>query len=262
MNQVPDLLNPRLPVNHYAMYTETHRFYRYQHNAPKGWESFRVKYRETDLWIRARLNLEREAMQAVLSCRLQLEQYIASHGNFLRSLAPLPDDPLAPFLVNRMLKAAITAGVGPMASVAGAIAQAVGVSLEPFSDSVIVENGGDCYLQLQQETTVGIFAGPDSPFTGKIAVKLGPERFPVGICTSSGTVGHSLSFGKADAVTIVSRDAALADAAATRLGNMVKTTADIDAALALAPLIPSIEAVLILIKDKMGIWGNVEVVPL
>jgi len=262
VNQVPDLLNPRLPVNHYAMYTETHRFYRYQHNAPKGWESFRVKYRETDLWIRARLNLEREAMQAVLSCRLQLEQYIASHGNFLRSLAPLPDDPLAPFLVNRMLKAAITAGVGPMASVAGAIAQAVGVSLEPFSDSVIVENGGDCYLQLQQETTVGIFAGPDSPFTGKIAVKLGPERFPVGICTSSGTVGHSLSFGKADAVTIVSRDAALADAAATRLGNMVKTTADIDAALALAPLIPSIEAVLILIKDKMGIWGNVEVVPL
>ncbi|MGO9414293.1 MAG: UPF0280 family protein, partial [Syntrophobacteraceae bacterium] len=84
----------------------------------------------------------------------------------------------------------------------------------------------------------------------------------VGICTSSGTVGHSLSFGKADAVTIVSRDAALADAAATRLGNMVKTQADIDEALELAPRIPSIEAVLILIKDKMGIWGNVEVVPI
>jgi len=242
------------------MYTETHRFYRYQHKAPKGWESFPVKYRETDLWIRTRLNLEREAMHAVLSCRLQLEQYIASHGDFLRSLAPLPDDPLAPSLVRRMLKAAITAGVGPMASVAGAIAQAVGISLEPFSDSVIVENGGDCYLHLQQETTVGIFAGPDSPFTGKIAIRLGPDRFPVGICTSSGTVGHSLSFGKADAVTIISHDAALADAAATRLGNMVKTQADIDKALELAPRIPSIEAVLILIKDKMGIWGNVEIV--
>ena len=244
------------------MYTETHRFYRYQHKAAKGWKSFRVKYRETDLWIRARLNLEREAMQAVLSCRLQLEQYIASHGDFLRSLTPLPDDPLAPPLVNRMLKVAITAGVGPMASVAGAIAQAVGVSLEPFSDSVIVENGGDCYLQLQQETTVGIFAGPDSPFTCKIAIKLGPERFPIGICTSSGTVGHSLSFGKADAVTILSHDAALADATATRLGNMVKSPADIDKALELAHRIPSIQAVLILIKDKMGIWGNVEVVPI
>jgi ApbE superfamily uncharacterized protein (UPF0280 family) len=159
-----------------------------------------------------------------------------------------------------MLKAAITAGVGPMASVAGAIAEEVGVALEPFSDSVIVENGGDCYLRLQQETTVGIFAGPDSPFTGKIGVKLGPERFPIGICTSSGTVGHSLSFGKADAVTIISPDTALADAAATRLGNMVKTRTDIDKALELAPQIPSIEAVLILIKDKMGIWGNVEIV--
>jgi uncharacterized protein len=242
------------------MYIETHRFYRYQHKAPKGLESFQVKYRETDLWIRARVKLEREAMQAVLSCRLQLERYIASHGDFLRSLEPLPDDPLAPSLVRRMLKAAITAGVGPMASVAGAIAEEVGVALEPFSDSVIVENGGDCYLRLQQETTVGIFAGPDSPFTGKIGVKLGPERFPIGICTSSGTVGHSLSFGKADAVTIISPDTALADAAATRLGNMVKTRTDIDKALELAPQIPSIEAVLILIKDKMGIWGNVEIV--
>jgi hypothetical protein len=241
------------------MYTETHRFYRYQHKTPKGWESFQVKYRETDLWIRARRNLEREASKAALSCRLQLEQYITAHPDFLRSLVPLPDDPLAPPLVRKMLVAGLTAGVGPMASVAGAIAQAVADSLQPFSDSVIVENGGDCYLDLHEETTIGIFAGPDSPFTDKIAVKLGAERFPTGICTSSGTVGHSLSFGKTDAVTIISRDAALADATATRLGNMVKTQADINKALEFAPSIPSIEAVLILIKDKMGIWGNIEI---
>jgi ApbE superfamily uncharacterized protein (UPF0280 family) len=159
-----------------------------------------------------------------------------------------------------MLKAGITAGVGPMASVAGAIAQAVGEALKPFSDSSIVENGGDCYLDLNEETTVGIFAGPASPFTGKIAIKLGAGRFPIGICTSSGTIGHSLSFGKTDAVTVISADAALADAAATRLGNMVKTQADISKALELAPAIPSIEAVLILIKDKMGAWGDIEIV--
>ncbi len=250
----------RLLARGLQMYTETHRFYRYQHQAPKGWESFQVKYRETDLWIRARRNLEREAAQAALSCRLQLEQYIAAHEDFLRSLAPLPDDPLAPPLVRRMLMASSAAGVGPMASVAGAIAQAVGVALKPFSDSVIVENGGDCYLDMTEETTVGIFAGPESPFTGKIGVKLGAERFPTGICTSSGTVGHSLSFGKTDAVTVISPDTALADAAATRLGNMVKTQADINKALELAPSIPSIEAVLILIKDKMGAWGNIELV--
>jgi hypothetical protein len=244
------------------MYTETHRFYRYRHHTPKGWESFQVKYRETDLWIRARRNLESEATQAALSCRLQLEQYIAGHADFLPSLAPLPDDPLAPPLVRRMLKAGIAAGVGPMASVAGAIAQAVGVALKPFSDSLIVENGGDCYLDLSEETTVGIFAGPDSPFTGKIALRLGAGRFPTGICTSSGTVGHSLSFGRTDAVTVISPDAALADAAATRLGNLVQSRADIDKALELAPAIPSVEAVLILIEDRMGVWGDIEIVAL
>ncbi len=242
-------------------YGETHRFYRYQHRKPRGWESFRVRYRETDLWIRTRLNLEKEAMEAVLSLRLQLERYIASHPEFLHSLAPLPDDPFAPPIARRMLEAAACAEVGPMASVAGAFAEAVGVSLARFSDSVIVENGGDCYLNLREETTVGLFAGPYSPFTGKIALRLGPERFPLGVCTSSATVGPSLSFGKADAVTVLSKNAALADAAATRLGNMVKTRADIDKALALAPTLPSIEAVLIVIKDKMGVWGNVELAP-
>jgi ApbE superfamily uncharacterized protein (UPF0280 family) len=242
-------------------YTGTHRFYRYQHRKPQGWESFRVKYRETDLWVRARANLEKEAMETVLTCRLQLERYIAAHEDFLRSLVPLPDDPFAPPVARRMLAAAISAGVGPMASVAGAVAEAVGVSLARFSDAVIVENGGDCYLDMREETTVGIFAGPSSPFTGRIAIKLAPERFPLGVCTSSATVGPSLSFGKADAVTVLSRNTALADAAATRLGNMVKTRADIDRALALAPSIPSVEAVLIAIKDKIGIWGDIELAP-
>ncbi len=200
-------------------------------------------------------------MEAVLNCRLQLERYIAQHPHFLHSLAPLPDDPFAPPIARRMLDAAIRAEVGPMASVAGAVAEAVGVYLERFSDSVIVENGGDCYINMRQETAIGIFAGPDSPFTGKIALKLGPERFPLGVCTSSATVGPSLSFGKADAVTVISPNAALADAVATRLGNMVKTRADIDKALALAPTIPSVEAVLIAIGDNLGIWGNLEVTP-
>jgi uncharacterized protein len=243
------------------MFTKSERFYRFQHLAAKGWTNFQVKFRETDLWIRARLNLEKEAAEVALNCRLQLDQYITAHVEFLRSFSPLPDDPLAPPLVRRMLTASRTAGVGPMASVAGAIAQAVAVALKPLSESIIVENGGDCYLDLQQETTVGIFAGPDSPFTGKIAIKLRPDRFPLGICTSSGTVGHSISFGKADAVTILSPDAALADAAATRLGNLVSSPADIPKALEVAPTIPSIEGVLIVIKDKMGIWGNIELTP-
>ncbi len=243
-------------------YTETHRFYRYRHQEKKGWVTFQVKYRETDLWIRALRRVEEESFTAVLNCRRQLEAYISSHPEFLKSLTPLPDDPLAPGLVRQMLRVAEVAGVGPMASVAGAVAQAVALDLLPLSASVIVENGGDCYLQIKEDITVGIFAGPDSPFTGKIGLRLTADRFPLGICTSSGTVGHSLSFGQADAVTVVSRDAALADAAATAIGNLVHSPSDIGKALDKAHSIPSIEGVLITIRDKLGIWGNLELIRL
>jgi uncharacterized protein len=244
------------------MYKESHRFYRYQHQSKEGWVSFQTRYRETDLWIRAQRSLEKEALEAVLNCRHQLEEYIAQHREFLHSLAPLPDDPFAPPLVRQMLHATRETGVGPMASVAGAIAQSVGLSLKPLSPSIIVENGGDCYLDLQEDTSVGIFAGPDSPFTGKIAFRFMADRFPLGICTSSGTIGHSLSLGKADAVTVVARDAALADAAATALGNLVQNPQDIAKALELAPSIPLIEGALIIVQDKMGIWGSLELIPI
>ena len=222
-----------------TIYQETHRFYRYQHQQKEGWVSFQTRYRETDLWIRAKRPLEKEALAAVLNCRRQLEEYIAQFPDFLHSLTPLPSDPLAPPLVRQMLRASQQAGVGPMASVAGAIAQAVGLALKPLTPAIIIENGGDCYFDLQEEIKVGIFAGPDSPFTGKIALRFTADRFPLGICTSSGTIGPSLSFGKADAVTVVSPDAALADAAATALGNLVKTPRDINKALDLPRPSPS-----------------------
>jgi uncharacterized protein len=244
------------------MFSETHRFYRYQHQDKEGWVSFQTRYRETDLWIRARRSLEEEALTAVLTCRRQLEEYISQHPDFLHSLVPLADDPLAPPLVRQMLHASRQADVGPMASVAGAIAQAVGVNLKPLTPSIIIENGGDCYLDLEDDIRVGIFAGPKSPFTGKIALHFAADRFPLGICTSSGTIGHSLSFGKADAVTVVSRDTALADAAATALGNLVQTPRDIAKALELAPSIPLVEGALIIAEDKIGMWGNLELISL
>ena len=244
------------------VYDKTQRFYRYQHLSRKGWTSFQVKYRETDLWIRALGKFETEAAEAVLNCRNQLEQYIARNPLFLTSLDPIPEDPLAPPLARAMIAAAALAGVGPMAAVAGAIAQAVAAALKPLSSSIIVENGGDCYLDLDEETVVGLFAGPDSPFTGRIGLRFGAARFPLGICTSSGTVGHSLSFGKADAVTVIAKNAATADAAATRLGNMVLTPADISAALEFAPSIDGVEAVLIAAKEKIGAWGDLEIVRL
>jgi uncharacterized protein len=196
----------------------------------------------------------------VLKCRLQLEDYISGHPEFLRSLTPLPEDTLAPLIVRRMLHAGREAGVGPMAAVAGAVAQRVAEDLHSWSPFIIIENGGDCYLNLQEDITVGVYTGRDSPFADRIALRFAAVRFPLSICTSSGTIGHSLSFGRADAVTVVAKDAALADAAATAIGNRVRTGRDVGLGLEIARSISALEGVLIAIGDKLGAWGDIELV--
>ncbi len=240
---------------------KSYRFYR-SGRAAGDWKTFEVKHRETDLWIRAERLAEKEALEAVLSCRRQLESYIAGSGSFLASLVPLPEDPLAPPVVRSMLEAGAKAGVGPMAAVAGAIAQAVGRAIRDVAGSIIVENGGDCFLDVDEDLTIGVYAGPGSPFKDRVALRFARERFPLGVCTSSGTIGHSLSFGKADAVVVAAKDAALADAAATAVGNMVRSAGDLEAALDKAAGIASVEGVLVLIGDKLGAWGEMELSPL
>lgn len=242
-------------------YLKSHRFYRVQHSSRRGWVSFEVCYRETDLWIRARRDLSREGLEAVLNVRRQLEAYIGAHPEFLSALSPLGADPIAPDVVRRMLAAASAAGVGPMASVAGAVAQAVGEALKPFSTEIIVENGGDCYFDPGEPVQVGLYAGPGSPFSGTLGFRLEAERFPLGVCTSSATVGHSLSFGKADAVVVMARDTALADAAATAAGNVVQSGRDVQNALELAKSIPGVEAAVIVIGKHLGAIGEVELLP-
>ncbi|MFC1915436.1 UPF0280 family protein [Chloroflexota bacterium] len=188
--------------------------------------AFNVVVKETDLYIRASSNLHRKAHKLVLKYRHMLEVYIERNPDFLTSLEPISVGQDAPRIVKEMAEAASKAGVGPMAAVAGAIAEFVGNELLGFSPEIIVENGGDIFLKSQKRRTIGIYAG-NSPLTGKIGLGISGEEMPLGICTSSGTVGHSLSFGKADAVIVLSASAALADAAATAIGNLVSEPDDI-----------------------------------
>jgi len=156
-----------------------------------------------------------------------------------------------------MAEAAQTAGVGPMAAIAGAIAECVGRELLEFSPEVIVENGGDIFLKVLHRRTIGIYAG-DSPLTGKIGLQIEAKDTPLGVCTSSGTVGHSLSFGRADAVAVLAPSAALADAAATAIGNRVNKPEDIDKALELARGIAGLKGVVIIIGESIGVQGNIK----
>jgi ApbE superfamily uncharacterized protein (UPF0280 family) len=222
--------------------------------------TFEVKEGQTDLMICASGNLERQARQSVLNYRKDLEDYIKKDRSFYTSLDPVSVSAAAPEIVAAMAAAAKAAGVGPMAAVAGAMAEFVGRDLLSYSKEVIVENGGDIFLRTNTVRRVGIYAGESSPYTGKIAIEVPAAENGLGVCTSSGTVSHSLNFGKADAVCIVADNAALADAAATAAGNAVKTKDDVEEGIARANSINGVRGVLIIIGDKLGTWGKIKIV--
>jgi len=234
------------------------RFYRHW-SKDTDLVSFNVTVKETDLLIRARRNLKKKALEVVLKQRELLENYIARHPGFLTELSPFPVGNDAPQIVKAMAEASTQVGVGPMAAVAGAFAEFVGKELLEFSSEVIVENGGDIFLKLTKARLIGIYAGT-SPYSGKLALKIEPSETPLGVCTSSGTVGHSLSFGKADAAIILAESAALADAAATAAGNMVKTAEDMETAINFIRKVRGLSGVGIIVGDKMAVWGKINLV--
>jgi len=199
----------------------------------------------------------RYALRSVRKYRQQIQEYIKIHPEFLTSLVPVAPKSDAAFIVQKMCEAAKKADVGPMAAIAGAIAELTGYDLLKYSREVIVENGGDIFIKTDTARKIGIYAG-NSPLSQKLALKIHPEQTPAGVCTSSGTVGHSLSFGKADAVVIVAKDAFLADAVATSTGNKVKTPNDIESALNYASTIDGVSGAVIIIGDKIGAWGEIE----
>ena len=234
----------------------------YRDFTSKGrWVAFAVASRETDLYIRAEKDHTDPALQASLRARQEIEVYVQRHPGFRTSLEPLPYDPEAPPIVQGMLRAAESTSVGPMAAVAGAIAESVGRSLQRLTREVVVENGGDLFLSTQRELTVGLFAGR-SPLSMKMGMRVEPEETPCGICTSSGTVGPSLSFGMADAVTVWASSTTLADAAATALANRVLTVEDIEPALESAKTIHGLKGALVVLEDRIGMWGPMELVKL
>lgn len=222
---------------------------------------FRAAVRETDLLICADQLLEAQARELILEYRGHIESYISMYPEFARTLLPWHINHPAPPIIREMADAGRKAGVGPMAAVAGAIAESVGKRLLALSNEVIVENGGDIFIRSDDPLTIGIFAGK-SPLSMKIGLKLAPQSKPIAVCTSSGTVGHSLSFGKADAACVISDCCALADAAATAIGNRTKSKADIRSAIGFGKEIDGIRGLLIIIGDQIGAWGEIEIVPL
>ncbi|MDQ7823029.1 MAG: UPF0280 family protein [Candidatus Eremiobacteraeota bacterium] len=214
---------------------------------------FTVTYRESDLFVLSRPGLPREALEALKEAWGIIEKYGLSHPPFLTSLEPLATDWQAHPLVTEMMEGARAAGVGPMAAVAGAVAEYVGKALLCLSTEVIVENGGDIFISSTRARAVRIFTD-NTCFGDKVVIEV--DSFPAGLCTSSGVIGPSLSFGRADAASVLSPSAALADAAATALGNLVKTEDDVEEAIEKAKTIEGVKGIVVIIGRKIGLWGD------
>jgi len=180
----------------------------------------KVEIEETAATIAADREFLEPAVEAIRSTRSQIERQIRQDRFFLTTLEPYDPEASSARVIKRMCTASSTAGVGPMATVAGVIAQeALEAMVSKGCRHGWVDNGGDLALILEKTATLEIFSDPESK--SACAIELEPTDEIIGICTSSGTLGHSISFGNADVSLAIADDAVLADALATAIGNAV-----------------------------------------
>lgn len=214
---------------------------------------------ETDLHISTETNLATRALKSIKVFRKQLTDFIKTTPEFETSFSPIEVPDSAPAIIKAMSAAAWKANVGPFAAVAGAMAEFVGKDLMQYSDEVIIENGGDIFISCNTDITAGLFAGK-SVFSEKFGIKIPASLMPAGICSSSGTIGHSKSFGRADCVSIISRSTPLADAVATAAANLIQSEEDINKAIDFAFSIEGVLGIIAIINDQIGARGDFELV--
>jgi len=217
-----------------------------------------VSFRESDLLICTDKKIEKGLAEGILKkYYAQIEEYIEKNPLFLKSLSPIKTDNDAPAIIQGMIESSKITGVGPFASVAGAIAFYVGRELLDSCKEVIVENGGDIFLKIGCDKRLGVYLGENSTIKN-ISLKIKTREYTFGIASSSSTIGHSLNFGKADLLTVIAKDAVLADSFATALSNRIKKEVDVKEVLEFAKNSKFIEGVLVYFAGKIFLWGQLE----
>ena len=235
------------------MYTE--RFYR-NWTQSGNLKTFRVVAGESDLQIYAERELRLPALAELRNVRKRLCEHIALNPRFLRSLTPLETGSMDPFL-KEMEEAGKQWNTGPMAAVAGAIAQAVGEELLKYSRTVIVENGGDVWAASETPLEFLIYPGEDSPLSRGIPFSVDAAG-GISVCTSSGKIGPSFSMGRADSVTAIHRRGAMADAAATSLANRIRGAKDVTRTVESVAAGRKLKGILAVCGESIGIWGSIK----
>ena len=197
------------------------------------------------------------AKESITRNRQELEKYIQTNQKFFYTFDPIPA-PSEPLVAKLMALAAQKANVGPMAAVAGVIADlAVADMLKTGCKVAVVEDGGEISAVSDRPVDVALAAG-NEPLSKRFGFRL--SEFPIGVATSSGRFSHAFSFGDAEAATVFCKDAGLADAAATAVGNVVKgddAESAIQAGIKRGLSIEGVEGVLVLYKGQVGTAGKI-----
>ena len=184
-----------------------------------------MNFSEIDLkqtHIRLRTDLPNHNLnEYIIYIRNELENYLLKDQDFLLALEPIKRDGNLPLIVKTMVESSNIADVGPMACVAGTISE-MNLDYLIANDSrySIIENGGDIAMINDEEVLCGIYSN-NEVLGNDIAFKIKSRKRPLGICTSSGKIGHSISFGTSDSVTVISKSASIADGLATRIANEI-----------------------------------------
>ena len=221
---------------------------------------FSLIYRESILTVVCDDGLRDAAFDAMMEARYSVESKISEDPFFGITYDPYPASPGDDELVRRMCDASAVAGVVPMAGVAGAVAVHIAERLvEMGSTYAVVENGGDIAFYSPEPRLVGIFA--DHPVFRDLAFSVSSDRI-IGICSSSRTVGPSVSFGTSSISTVFSDDVILADCCATALGNLVRDEASIQGAVEDIGSRTGVRGCIACCDDKVAMFGDIpEMVP-
>jgi len=223
----------------------------------KGKYCYRLKYKYTDLFITSNRDILKELKSPVLSFYNEIEKVILDEPVFERSLVPVEIKSYYSPLIKKMCRAARMFGVGPMAAIAGAVCDRLAESIAQSCKFLMIENGGDIFIKSTMRVKVGLYSS-NSYFSDKLNIEFNAEQTPCGICSSSGSMGHSLSLGRSDLVTIMSDSTILADAAATAVANSIKDQTDIEKAISQYKKNKEIKGMVIIKGDRIGIWGAMQ----
>jgi ApbE superfamily uncharacterized protein (UPF0280 family) len=219
--------------------------------------SWKVKYKYSDLLIVSDKDISLRILPVLFDFYTIIEKFSESHPSFTKTFNPYIPDNDFPNIIKKMCDESAVFNVGPMASVAGAVCEYLASELARDNPYLAIENGGDIYIKSSKDITAGLFV-KNRYFKDNLKIKIRKKILPCGIASSSGTLGHSLSLGKADLASAVCRSAILADSAATAACNMINTKDDIEKVINHFKDFKEIEGLVLIKDDKIGLYGNIE----